>query len=133
MTNYVSYPYHRFYNNTCIICFEKGNYSWCYLSDNQKKYLINSNYLDGATRVDIKINNGQRYELTVDQFKSWISNGILKEECHVGLGGQMEEICPECGKKLIIRTARKGKNAGNQFYGCSGFPMCRYIKDIKID
>jgi ATP-dependent DNA helicase RecQ len=28
-------------------------------------------------------------------------------------------ICPKCGGQLILRTARRGRNAGNQFYGCS--------------
>jgi predicted RNA-binding Zn-ribbon protein involved in translation (DUF1610 family) len=39
-------------------------------------------------------------------------------------------ICPRCGKELILRTAKKGENAGNQFYGCSNFPKCRYIENI---
>lgn len=38
-------------------------------------------------------------------------------------------ICPHCGKELVLRTATKGSNAGNKFWGCSGFPMCRYIKN----
>ena len=38
-----------------------------------------------------------------------------------------ERICPLCGSKLVLRTAKKGSNAGNQFYGCSAFPKCRYI------
>lgn len=40
------------------------------------------------------------------------------------------KICPKCGNKLILRTAKKGNNAGNQFYGCSMFPKCRYIENI---
>ena len=39
-------------------------------------------------------------------------------------------ICPECGRELVIRIARKGPNAGNQFYGCSGYPACRYVKSL---
>lgn len=41
-----------------------------------------------------------------------------------------EMICPKCGSKLVLRTAKKGDNAGNQFYGCSNFPKCRYIKNL---
>lgn len=37
-------------------------------------------------------------------------------------------VCPRCGKELILRTVKKGNNAGKQFYGCSGFPKCRYVK-----
>lgn len=41
-----------------------------------------------------------------------------------------ETICPRCGSKLVLRTAKKGANAGNQFYGCSSFPKCRYVRDL---
>ncbi len=39
-------------------------------------------------------------------------------------------LCPLCGKKLVMRTAKKGANAGKQFYGCSGYPNCRYIRNL---
>lgn len=42
-------------------------------------------------------------------------------------------VCPLCGGKLILRTARGGKYAGGQFYGCSNFPKCRYIKNVNKD
>lgn len=38
--------------------------------------------------------------------------------------------CPKCGAELVLRTAKKGSNAGNQFYGCSNFPKCRYIQSV---
>ena len=41
-----------------------------------------------------------------------------------------ELICPRCGNKLVLRTAKKGQNIGNQFYGCSGYPKCKYIKNL---
>lgn len=39
-------------------------------------------------------------------------------------------ICPRCNSPLVLRTARKGPNAGGQFWGCSGFPKCRYTADF---
>ena len=36
--------------------------------------------------------------------------------------------CPRCGNNLTIRTARRGQNAGNQFYGCTSYPRCKYTK-----
>ena len=42
---------------------------------------------------------------------------------------QSELICPKCGGQLVLRTAKKGENAGNQFYGCSNFPKCRFIRN----
>lgn len=41
-----------------------------------------------------------------------------------------DDICPRCGGKLVLRQATKGKNAGNEFYGCSNYPKCRYIKNV---
>ena len=40
-------------------------------------------------------------------------------------------ICPWCGGKLIVRTAKKGANIGKQFYGCSNYPKCKYTRNIK--
>ena len=42
-----------------------------------------------------------------------------------------DNICPRCGKELVLRTAKKGTNIGKTFYGCSGFPNCKYIKNIQ--
>jgi len=39
---------------------------------------------------------------------------------------EKKNICLKCGSKLVLRTAKKGANAGNQFYGCSNYPKCRY-------
>ena len=33
--------------------------------------------------------------------------------------------CPICSKAMVKRTARKGPNAGQTFWGCSGYPSCR--------
>ena len=38
--------------------------------------------------------------------------------------------CPCCGGNLVLRTARQGSHAGEQFYGCSNYPKCRYIKNM---
>jgi len=34
-------------------------------------------------------------------------------------------MCPKCGSAMVIRTARRGTNAGNQFWGCTKFPTCK--------
>lgn len=37
--------------------------------------------------------------------------------------------CPTCGAPMVLRTARRGKNKGNRFWGCSNFGKsgCRGI------
>lgn len=41
-----------------------------------------------------------------------------------------QKLCPRCGKTMVLRTAAKGENVGRKFYGCSGFPKCRYVENI---
>lgn len=37
----------------------------------------------------------------------------------------MEPTCPKCSSPMVVRTARRGKNAGSKFYGCSQYPTCK--------
>ena len=39
-------------------------------------------------------------------------------------------LCPKCGKPMIKRMAKKGKNAGNEFWSCSGYPNCDGTRSI---
>ena len=44
-----------------------------------------------------------------------------------------EEIakpCPKCGSEMALRQAKKGKHAGNQFWGCTNFPKCRKVLNL---
>lgn len=41
--------------------------------------------------------------------------------------------CPTCGSPMLVRTARKGSNAGGQFYGCSRYPQCKTALPIDQD
>lgn len=36
-------------------------------------------------------------------------------------------ICPLCSKPMVKRSAKRGANAGNEFWGCSGYPSCKGI------
>ncbi len=38
--------------------------------------------------------------------------------------------CTRCGSDMVLRVAKKGENAGREFYGCSSFPKCRNIVNI---
>ena len=37
------------------------------------------------------------------------------------------EVCPKCGKPMIVKTGRFGK-----FAACSGYPECKYTKSFQI-
>lgn len=44
---------------------------------------------------------------------------------HEGKQTSGERVCKRCGKPMVLRRAKKGVNAGNEFWGCSGYPQCR--------
>jgi DNA topoisomerase-1 len=39
---------------------------------------------------------------------------------------EVEEKCPQCGRPLAIRSGKFGR-----FYGCTGYPECKYIRPLK--
>ena len=51
----------------------------------------------------------------------------VKEKGYSSFQKYLEHKCPKCGKRLVVRTAKNGRNAGKQFIGCSGYPDCKYI------
>jgi len=48
----------------------------------------------------------------------------------IDISNKSGKTCPKCGKVLVLRTAKKGANVGNQFWGCSGYPKCWYKEKI---
>lgn len=39
-------------------------------------------------------------------------------------------VCPKCQLQMKRQTARRGTNAGKQFWGCTNYPKCRETVDI---
>lgn len=48
-----------------------------------------------------------------------------KEMEAAGKGGTNLKICPRCGQVMRVRKGRFG-----QFWGCSGYPGCRYTENV---
>lgn len=40
----------------------------------------------------------------------------------------IDEICPNCGKQLVIQLGKRGR-----FIGCSAYPKCKYTRNIEDD
>lgn len=56
---------------------------------------------------------------------------VLSKDINESIKQEVDLICPSCGSKLILRTAKKGANIGKSFYGCTNFPKCRYTRQIE--
>ncbi len=50
---------------------------------------------------------------------------------HFATKSLCQNICPACGAEMILRTAKRGSNAGNQFWGCSSYPKCRSTQPVR--
>ena len=86
--------------------------------ENRKNYI--EKYEELTKEIELEKGNTSKVEELKD---SSTEESSLKET-------EMRLICPKCGKQLVLRTARRGANAGRQFYGCSNFPKCRFIMNI---
>lgn len=62
-----------------------------------------------------------------------LNDCYMNQKCYEELGkllaaqpaDRQEIICPKCGGEMIRRKGKFG-----EFYGCSGFPVCRHTKRI---
>lgn len=50
---------------------------------------------------------------------------LLKERQKAGMD-EKEQICPVCGCELVLRKGKFG-----MFYGCSGYPGCRFTRNVR--
>lgn len=39
--------------------------------------------------------------------------------------------CPTCALPMVRRVAKRGTNAGNEFWGCTGYPICKSVRPLK--
>ena len=63
-----------------------------------------------------------------------LTKKVKKENIEEEIKNDIEErdkLCPKCGNKLVLRKAKRGANAGRNFYGCSNYPKCKYIEKIE--
>ena len=82
----------------------------------------------GEKIFSMNVDNRKDYIEKFNKIVEEIKNNQLQADSNSG-----DLICPRCGNKLVLRTAKKGPNIGNQFYGCTAFPKCRYIRDEQKD
>lgn len=39
-------------------------------------------------------------------------------------------LCPDCGRPMHKRKAKTGQNAGQEFWGCTGYPECKGVRNV---
>nr|WP_312027003.1 restriction endonuclease [Pseudomonas sp. J452] len=70
-----------------------------------------------------------------DELRLWLASvGNQRSEpggAKAEAGHGMEDAkCPNCQSSMVLRTAKRGLNIGNRFWGCSKYPLCKGIRNI---
>jgi len=77
-----------------------------------------------------RIAEGQvKWVPVIKEFYEPFHENLLKKETEVekkNMEEKTDEVCPNCGKPMVIKPGRFGK-----FMACSGFPECKTAKPIK--
>lgn len=75
-----------------------------------------------VTEIISNIENGR----LIPSFKAHQEHVVYVQQ--IKSDKQNSVICPECGEKLFLRTAKKGHNIGKKFWGCAAYPKCRFTR-----
>lgn len=71
---------------------------------------------------DVDLVDGEELLSRINQLKLSQSLQLLEDATR---GDYTTPTCPSCGVKMILRTAGKGRSAGEDFWGCPSYPRCR--------
>lgn len=80
-----------------------------------------------ASRRNVRLLDGQQLHRLLKQARE---SAMTKPEVDNEAARQADNKpavpnCPECAQPMVRRMARKGANAGQEFWGCSDYPRCR--------
>lgn len=100
-----------------------------YVPDNVMELRDFPAYLKSFTQP---ILNRESVEKFSQRLKNYMENAPIDESAHMRniQQNRINPVCPKCGKRMILRTARKGPAAGSEFWGCLNFPSCKVIKNV---
>ena len=84
------------------------------LSDQKRQALDNLNFL----KLPVP-------SVTVNLQPSVSSRPSPPVGTNLGGASSTSPTCPVCGIRMMLRIARRGRNRGGRFYGCSRYPTCR--------
>jgi predicted RNA-binding Zn-ribbon protein involved in translation (DUF1610 family) len=100
-----------------------------YIKAKRKTEILNKNEIQQIIEIlhrDEYRSNLKNYAQHVKQVKLIKKHKIQKNKKN------QKWLCPECNNPMVLRTAKKGKYAGNQFWGCSQYPQCKGIRQDKV-
>jgi len=82
---------------------------------------------DFAEDKPITLINGTKLDKLIRSVSNSLPIGTLKPSPST----PEEPSCPKCASPMVKRKARRGAHAGQEFWGCSKFPVCHGIAQLK--
>lgn len=79
----------------------------------------------GLPLVHIPVRRAYRMDDILTQIAPHLDVSVPVAAAPAVIEPSNKPTCPKCGNEMMLRTAKKGANAGNQFWGCSNYPACR--------
>jgi restriction system protein len=73
---------------------------------------------------------GQQLVSMIDGVKSYTRPIDTPSEASPNPGTHEKTLCPSCSSYMVLRTAKKGVNVGQQFWGCSNYPRCEAVRKV---
>lgn len=65
---------------------------------------------------------------TEDVERNSAAHILARDAAHAAAGDA--PMCPKCGKPMRKRVAKRGENAGNEFWSCTGCPECNGTRSV---
>lgn len=70
-------------------------------------------------------------EAATNQSETLVAPAAAEPQTSVAMAPEAgPPLCPKCGRSMAQRVARSGDRAGKSFWGCTGYPNCRGIRNI---
>ena len=66
----------------------------------------------------------------LDLVQSVQARPVAKSSVETKTKATSAPACPTCGQEMVLRTSRRGTNAGSQFWGCPSYPSCKGTRKV---
>ena len=117
-------------HESCVhLLKQKHKFDTWLLSDDS---VVVANCLIILIRRTMKMLAGQ-LQTQVDTFEQTggFRENLTKIRTDAKAKNENAPTCPKCGKPMTTRKATTGKNAGKEFWGCTGYPECTGTKKVE--
>lgn len=110
-----------------IVPTERGMQLAAFLDRNFNN-IINTDYTKNMEESLDKIASGKETKLEfLTEFYNTLENTIKNNKEIAPSQQPIDEVCPECGKPMVIRRSR----FGTLFKACTGYPKCKHTESVK--